>query len=198
MHALRMHTRRISSLLQPNMLCCGPQLLCFTPRHTPLPQSTCRYVIHPGTYELDATLVVDPGLVCFIGTGPNRSTVVIAPGPAMPKRDRLLVQNSAQATPSTIVLAHLVVDGRTKVVNVGDGNAGVYGQNAVLEDVTIQHCLAVDHEPGTRYGGGLNVAQVTAVNCLFTGNAAVYGKRAGLGGAVYLRAGGSASFLQVG
>lgn len=127
--------------------------------------------------------------MCYLGAGPNRTSVVILPNinaGGLRLRARLL--NSSATNPGPLVLAHLVINGFRH-------SSGVYGGDVLLEDVTVQNCDALPPSPPSLQdfaGAGLNVGSVTAANCAFISNRA-YGQ----GGAIYVRAGGTASLQQV-
>lgn len=139
-----------------------------------------RYIIQPGTYELNVTLTYNTP-VCFIGQDGSRSSVVIAPGPELNQDVRLLAYSGVASDPNTIILAHLVIDGQRK-------NAGLSGPGlVVLEDVTVTNCRSNFDGPG------LFVSSLTATNCSLTGNV---GLSSASGGAVYA-SDGELNFQQV-
>lgn len=126
--------------------------------------------------------------VCFLGATQDRASVVIAPGPTIPNYNRLLAQNRSAPNSGAIILSHLTIDG-----SGANPNPGVYGQDVVLEDVTVKGCRTARTGTGVGDidGGALHVASIMARNCTFSEN---FAQR--YGGGVYT-AGGLATFQQV-
>lgn len=166
-------------------------LFIVLPTAPPTQTRTPRYVIQPGSYHLSATLVYNTP-VCYLGAGPNRSSVVIAAGQALRpppglREPRMFIHSGSPSNTDTITLSRLMIDGMGFTL-------GISGPTVILEDVGVKNCVQQVEDLRDTDGVGLYVGAVTAVNCSFNLNQA----RLGTAGAVYVRPGGFANFQQVG
>lgn len=180
-------------MLQDSRLHAGCSCQCLTHCTSPdFPPNTRthRYLIQPGSYTLSATLVYGTP-ICYLGAGPNRSSVVIAAGqglftgPGLPVK-RMFLHNGLPSTSDTITLSRLVID-------AANNSPGINGPSVVMEDVQMTRGRIAGVLVGDYDGSGLYVGSITAVNCTFTNNL----NSGGTGGAVYVQPGGVANFHQV-